>query len=101
MRAMLLAIALLPLGASACDPDEMDRAMSEICTAATAAAAEVVQAATPLAIGEEAAVMAARLDHARHICINADPSLAAAEAVHLARFAARIEARLASKDDKR
>ena len=34
MRALLLAIALLPLGASACDPDEMDRAMSEICTVA-------------------------------------------------------------------
>ena len=54
MRALLLAIALLPLGASACDPDEMDRAMSEICTAATAAASEAVQAAIPLALGEEA-----------------------------------------------
>jgi hypothetical protein len=101
MRALLLAIALLPLGASACDPDEMDRAMSEICTAATAAAAEVVQAATPLAQGEEAAAMVARLAHARHICINGDPSLAAAESVHLARFAARIEARLTSKDSTR
>ncbi len=97
MRALFVALVLLPLGASACDPDEMDRAMSEICTAATAAAAEVVQAAMPLVRDGESAVMAARLDHARHVCINGDPTLAAAEAVHLARFAARIEARVTSK----
>jgi hypothetical protein len=100
MRALLLAMALLPLGAGACDPDEMDRAMSEICTAATLAAAEVVDAATALARGDETAQMTARLDHARHACINGDPTVAAAGAVHLARFAARIEARAAAKGAK-
>lgn len=100
MRALLLALAMLPLGAGACDPDEMDRAMSEICTAATLASAEVVEAAMPLARGEEGAAMSARLDHIRHICINGDPTVAAAEAVRLARFAARIEARAAAKGEK-
>ncbi len=104
MRALFLALALLPplllTTASACDPDEMDRAMSEICTAATSAAAEIVTAASPLARGEEAAAMAARLDHARTICVNGDPTLAAAQAVHLARFAARIEARATAKEHR-
>jgi len=99
MRALFLAMALLPIGAGACDPDEMDRAMSEICTAAIAASEEGVQAALPAARGEEAAAMAARLDHIRHICINGDPAVAAAEAVRLARMAARIEARIAAKGD--
>ena len=100
MRALYLALALLPLGAGACDPDEMDRAMSEICTAAITASAEVVEAAGPLAREGEAATMAARLDHLRHICINGDPTVAAAEAVRLARFAARIEARAAAKGEQ-
>lgn len=100
MRAVLLALALLPLGAGACDPDEMDRAMSEICTAATNAAAEAVGAASPLARDDEARAMSSRLGRARDVCINGDPVVAAAEAVQLARLAGQIEARVASKGDK-
>ncbi len=97
MRALYIALALLPLGASACDPDEMDRAMSEICTAGNDAAAEIVQAALPAARNDEPAQMQARLDQARHACINGDPAVAAREAVRLARFAAGIEARSLGK----
>lgn len=98
MRALYIALALLPLGASACDPDEMDRAMSEICTAGNDVAAEIVQAALPAARGDEPALMQARLEQARHACIEGDPVVAAREAVRLARFAAAIEARILSKD---
>ena len=89
MRPLFIALALLPLGASACDPDEMDRAMSEICTAGNEAAAEFVQAALPTA-GAEAAGLLARLAQARHACINGDPVVAAREAVRLAHAAARF-----------
>ena len=98
MRALYLAFALLPLGASACDPDEMDRAMSEICTAGNEAAAGFVQAALPAAAAEGAGMLA-RLDQARHACINGDPVVAAREAVRLAHFAARFTPQ--SKDASR
>lgn len=89
MRILPLALALLPLAAGACNPDEMDRAMSEICTAGTEAAAEFVQAALSAA-GPEGPALLARLDHARHACINGDPAVAAREAVRLAYAAARF-----------
>jgi len=89
MRPLWIALALLPLAAGACDPDEMDRAMSEICTAGNEAVAEFVHAALPGA-GAEAAGMLARLEQARHACINGDPVVAARDAVRLAHFAARF-----------
>ena len=88
MRALYIALALLPLSASACDPNEMDRAMSEICTAGNDAAEEFVQAALPTA-GADAANMLARLAQARHACINGDPVMAVQDAVRLAHSAAR------------
>ncbi|MBY0338194.1 MAG: hypothetical protein K2X11_16385 [Acetobacteraceae bacterium] len=89
LRPALLLAALLaaPLAAMACDPAEMEKAMTEICTAAVDAAGEVV-----LAAGEPAS-LAARLAAARRQCAEGDPAQAAAEAIRITRAAALIEAR--------
>lgn len=93
MRALLALTLLLATPAIACDPDEMERAMTEICTAATAGAAEAVEAALPLARGDEAASLQAQLTTLRRVCAEGDPALAARDAARLARLAGRIEAR--------
>jgi hypothetical protein len=93
MRALLALAMLLSSPAIACDPAEMDQAMSEICGGATDGAAEAVQAALPHARAGEAAALEARLAQARHACQHGDPAVAAREAAQLARFAGRIEAR--------
>lgn len=93
MRALLALALLLATPAIACDPDEMERAMTEICTAATSGAADAVEAALPLARPDEAAALQSRLTHLQRICAEGDPALAARDAARLARLAGRIEAR--------
>lgn len=93
MRRLLAMAMLLAMPAMACDPDEMERAMTEICTAATSGAAEAVEAALPLARAEEAAALQTQLTALRRVCSEGDPAVAAREAARLARLAGRIEAR--------
>ncbi|MDB5416217.1 MAG: hypothetical protein JWR10_4552 [Rubritepida sp.] len=93
MRKLLIMALLLATPAAACDPEEMDRALSEICTAAATVAQEAVEAAQPLAQSGERTAMQAQLDRVRTLCIDGDPAVAASEAARLARFAGRIEAR--------
>jgi hypothetical protein len=94
MRRFVLATALLlPPAALACDPAEMEKAMTEICTAAADAAGEAVRSAMPVAEAGQAAEMERRLAATLRQCAEGDPALAAAEAVRLATFAARLEAR--------
>ncbi|MBX9752630.1 MAG: hypothetical protein K5Q68_23785 [Roseococcus sp.] len=93
MRTILAVAMLLATPAIACDPDELERAMTEICTAATAGAEEAVEAAQPFARAEERALLDARLTQIRQDCAHGDPAVAAREAARLARVAARIEAR--------
>ena len=93
MRALLALTLLLATPAIACDPDEMERAMTEICTAATSGAAEAVEAALPLARPGEATALQSQLTSLRRICAEGDPALAARDAARLARLAGRIEAR--------
>jgi hypothetical protein len=93
MRALLALALLLATPAIACDPDELERAMTDICAAATEAAAEAVQAALPLARAGEGAALDARLAAIRHGCVHGDPVMAARDAARLARSAALIEAR--------
>jgi hypothetical protein len=93
MRALLALAMLLATPAIACDPDELERAMTEICNAATAGAEEAVEAAQPFARAEEWARLDARLAQIRQDCVQGDPMQAAREAARLARAAARIEAR--------
>lgn len=89
--AALAALATVP--AAACDPEEMDRAMTEVCAAGLSAAAEALDAATPHARDGEMTPLTARLHDLRQHCITGDPMRAAADIVRLARAAARIEAR--------
>lgn len=93
MRALLAMAMLLATPAIACDPDEMERAMTEICSAATTGAAEAVEAALPLARAQEAASLQSQLNSLRRICAEGDPAAAARDAARLARVAGRIEAR--------
>lgn len=94
MRAALaLGLLLLAAPAGACDPDELERAMTEICTAATEGAAEAVAAALPQARAEEATSLRAELERLTQACAQGDPAVAAREGARLARIAGRIEAR--------
>ncbi|WP_431301769.1 hypothetical protein [Sediminicoccus sp. BL-A-41-H5] len=93
MRALLALALLLATPAIACDPDEMERAMTEVCTAATSGAAEAVEAALPLAGADEAAALQTQLITLRRVCAEGDPALAARDAARLSRLAGRIEAR--------
>ncbi len=93
MRVLLALALLLATPAIACDPDEVDRAMTEVCTASLGAAAEAVDAALPLARGAEAGTLNAKLTRLRGLCAEGDPAVAAAAAARLARLAGRIEAR--------
>jgi hypothetical protein len=93
MRAVLALAMLLATPAIACDPDELERAMTEICAAATMGAEEAVEAAQPFAQSEERARLGARLAQIRQDCLQGDPAVAAREAARLARIAAHIEAR--------
>lgn len=93
MRALLALALLLASPAIACDPAEMDQAMTEICTAALDGAAEAVEAALPHARAQEAAALESRLAQARLACLQGDPAVAARDAAQLARLAGRIEAR--------
>jgi hypothetical protein len=93
MRKLLAVAMLLATPAVACDPDELERAMTEICSAATAGAAEAVEAALPLARPGEATSLEAQLTALRRLCMEGDPAQAARDAARLARLAGRIEAR--------
>ena len=93
MRKILALALLLTTPAIACDPDEVDRAMTEVCVATIQAAEEAVQAALPLARGGEAATLDTELARLRALCAQGDPAVAAGEAARLARAAGRIEAR--------
>lgn len=93
MRTLLALALLLATPAIACDPDEMERAMNEICSGATTGAAEAVEAALPLARPVEAASLQAQLAALQRSCAEGDPAVAARDAARLARLAGRIEAR--------
>ena len=93
MKRLLALALLLSVPAAACDPEEMDRAMTEVCAAGISAAQEALDAATPHARDGEMAPMTARLHDQRQQCAAGDPMKAAADTVRLARAAARIEAR--------
>ena len=94
MRAILaLGLLLLAAPAGACDPDELERAMTEICTAATEGAAEAVEAALPHARAEEAHSLRTELQRLMQACAQGDPTATAREGARLARLAGRIEAR--------
>ncbi len=87
MRAMLL-LAALALPALACDPAEMEAAMTEICRGATEGAREAVLAVPPA----ERPSLEAELARLHELCAAGDPALAARAAARLAREAGRIEA---------
>lgn len=88
MRALVL-LAALTAPALACDPAEMEAAMTEICRGATEGAREAV-AALPAA---ERAPLEAELTRLHALCAAGDPAIAARGAARLAREAGRMEAR--------
>ncbi|WP_207537331.1 hypothetical protein [Sabulicella rubraurantiaca] len=95
MRALLAACLLAAPVALACDPAEMEAAMTEICRGATAGAAEAIETARPRASAAEAQSLAASLARLERLCAEGDPVAAARAAALLARDAGRIEARAA------
>lgn len=97
MRPLLLLAALaVPVAAWACDPAEMEAAMTEICRGATDGAREAIAAAQGAATPAEAGRLAAELHRLHELCAAGDPAQAARGAALLARAAGRIEARHAS-----
>ena len=93
MRALLAACLLAAPVAWACDPAEMEAAMTEICRGATAGAAEAIEAARPHANVAEAQSLASGLARLERLCAEGDPVAALRGASLLARDAGRIEAR--------
>ena len=95
LAAALGALALLaaPPLARACDPETMEREITEICRAAVDPAAGFARAVLPLAGAEEARAIEAAILAAGDACEVGDPAAGARQAVELARLAGRIEAR--------
>lgn len=95
MKGALLALGLIaaPIAVWACDPEEMERAMTEICQAAAEGAEVAIAAALPRATAEEAETLASGLATLRRGCVEGDPVVAVRQAPALARMAGRIEAR--------
>jgi hypothetical protein len=93
----LLALALVaaPPLARACDPEAMEREITEICRAALDPAAAIARAVLARATPEEARLIAAAIVAAGDACDVGDPATGARQAVELARLAGRIEARAA------
>lgn len=89
MRALLLAALLAAPAALACDPAEMEAAMTEICRGATSGAAEALDALP----GGHA--LRAELAAIERRCAESDPAAAARDAARLAARAGRLAAQAA------
>lgn len=98
LRAALLATLLVvaPPLARACDPETMEREITEICRAAVDPAAEIARTVLARATPEEAQRIGAAIIAAGDACDVGDPAAGARQAVEIARLAGRIEARLGS-----
>ena len=100
MSRSLLAVALgaialiaAPPLARACDPETMEREITEICRAAVDPAAGFARAVLPSASAGEARAIEAAIIAAGDACEVGDPAAGARKAVELARLVGRIEAR--------
>lgn len=91
-----LALSIAPPLARACDPEGMEREITEICRAALDPAAALARAVLVRATPEEARAIEAAIIAAGDACEIGDPAAGARQAVELARLAGRLEARLAS-----
>jgi hypothetical protein len=93
--AALLAALLLaaPPLARACDPETMEREITEICRAALDPATVVARAVLARATPDEARALTAAIVAAGDACEVGDPAAGARQAVEIARLAGRIEAR--------
>lgn len=80
--------------AGACDLAEFQAAREEVCEAALAEPAAILEVVQTRLGTAEGAEVARRLAMARELCRGDDPLLGAREAARLARLAGRLEARL-------
>ncbi len=79
--------------ALACDPEEMNAQLTQVCEAALAETAPATEAVLPHATAGERIRLERSLARAVEACATGDPGLGVQEAARLARLVGRIEAR--------
>jgi hypothetical protein len=93
LAAFTAALLAAPPLASACDPETMNAALTDVCDAALRPAEEAIAAALPHATAAERELIERHLVAARQGCAEGDPGIGARTAALLARLAGRIEGR--------